>query len=104
MKKNNSGFKIDYKFKSPKSDKQVVYSYDVPLKDYVAGIIDHFNTYNVLIDGSGNHIIEALSDLGAIKGLEDSAYFIDFLTERCRHDAQEEMNWKYELEELEDED
>lgn len=94
---NKSGFDIDYMFKSPDDEtKEIWFYYDVPFYIYMNGVRAYFDAYDVNIDGTDSHIFNSLSNIGAIKELEDDEFFIDFLKEKCKDDAYEEFKEKFE--------
>ena len=96
---NKSGFDIDYMFKSPDDEtKEIWFSYDVPFYIYMDGVRAYFDTYDVNIDGTDNHIFNSLSSLGALKEIEDDEFFIDFLKEQCKEDAYEKFKEEFEEE------
>lgn len=104
LKKRKSEFSIDYKFKYNDKAKEQYFSYKVPFEEYDEAVRAYFRVYDVELDGTGTDIYNALSSLGAISSLEESAYFEDYLSERCREDAFEEFKIQYELEHEDDEE
>ena len=89
-KKGKSNFYVDYKFKY-KNEKEEFFSYNVPFDTYVEGIVSYFDANSVTLDGRDKDVYSVLSGLDALKTIEDEAYFVDFITEKCREDAFEEF-------------
>lgn len=67
------------------------YDYEVPFGVVCEGIRKYFDMYDVLIDGTDNHVWNVISSLEAFSVIEDSPEFVEYCKETCREDAYEEF-------------
>lgn len=85
-----SNFYVDYKFKFEEG-KEEYFFYKVDSADYDEAIKAYFSLHGVTLDGTEKSIFNVLSSLEVLSKLEEEAYFIDFLTTKCKDKAYEQF-------------
>lgn len=90
MSKQGTKIYVDYDdFKYKNEVKS--YSYEVPFDVVCEGIRIYFDSRDVNIDGTNNHIWNVIAELDVFSIIEDSPEFVMYCKDTCREDAYEEF-------------
>ena len=89
MKKNETGYTLDYPDFEYRGYKEKYYMYDVPFDALMKAIRTYFDNQLINMDGTDTSVWNALAELDAIDKIFDTME--DWLMDYCREDAYQEF-------------